>query len=460
MTTIASPDQRYLAGPLAPVPDEITAVDLAVTGRIPTELAGRYLRNGPNPLPGTDSGHWFAGSGMLHGLSIKQGRAEWYRNRWVRTNELVPGSTPTVPGCYGQDLAANPANTHIIEHGGALLALCEGGLPYEMTAELDTVGAYDFGGRLRTAMTAHPKTDPATGELFFYGYSPFPPFVTFHVADAAGNLTQSFPVEVPGPTMMHDFAITEHHVVWLDLPVTFDLARGAMPYGWNDSYGARVGVMARAGGPVRWFEIDPCYVFHVGNASEDSAGRITLDAVRYAPEDFLGLWSGIGSDAVEHLGGPAAHAAQASTSVLYRWVLDPGSGTVTETPLGDRDVEFPSINDVHVGLANRYLYTVSASYGGQLIKFDTDLGTHSEHQLSVPSQVGEAVFVPTADARAEDEGWLICVTTPQDGGASDLLILDASEVAAEPVATVHLPRRVPAGFHGSWIPDHDHEEVH
>ncbi|WP_255455455.1 carotenoid oxygenase family protein [Microlunatus sp. Gsoil 973] len=336
------------------------------------------------------------------------------------------------------------ANTHLIEHGGSLLALCEGGLPYEVTGELETKGAYDFGGRLRTAMTAHPKTDPVTGELFFYGISMARPYLTFHVADAAGRLMKSIPVDVPAPTMMHDFAITEHHVIWLDLPVVFDRERlgRSLPFTWQDAYGARLGVMPRSGGPVHWIGIDPCYVFHVGNAREDERGRVVLDVVRYSPAEFGRFWQ-LGTDPE---GGGV-------TGVLHRWSIDPGRGTISELQLDDRSVEFPSLNDQHVGRANRYLYAVTDEDNGGLIKYDTQQQTARSHPFTEPVHVGEAVFVPATGATTEDAGWLISIVTPRHGGASSLVVLDATDVAHGPIATVGLPRRVPAGFHGSWIPE-------
>lgn len=427
----------YLDGVYAPVPDEIDADDLEVTGTLPAELDGRYLRNGPNPRLGTDPGHWFAGAGMLHGIRLSGGKAEWYRNRWVNT-EVTDGEPAIGPD--GRDLRYNVANTHLIEHGGSLLALCEGGLPYEVTAELETKGSYDFGGRLRTTMTAHPKTDPVTGELYFYGISMAPPYLTFHVADSSGRLTTSLPVDVPAPTMMHDFAITEHYVVWMDLPVLFDRGRlgRALPFTWSEQYGARLGLMPRTGGPVRWIEIDPCYVFHVGNAREDDQGRVLLDAVRYTPVEFGKFWQA-GSD-------PA-------TSVLHRWTIDPARSMIAEQQLDDRNVEFPSLNDHHVGRANRYLYAVSAGGDGGLVKYDTRTGASISHQLPTRHHVGEAVFVPAQEAVAEDVGWLINIVTPRDGTASSLTVSDATDLAAGPIASVRLPRRVPAGFHGNWIPE-------
>ncbi|MEV7234126.1 carotenoid oxygenase family protein [Streptomyces sp. NPDC051020] len=190
---------------------------------------------------GEVSGRWFTGPGMLHGIRLRGGRAEWYRNRWVHTRELA--GHPFIREDLTIDLAATPANTHVIRHAGMVLALCEAGLPYWVTDTLETVGPYDFGGRLRTAMTAHSKEDPGTGELHLFGTGFAPPYLTYHRVTAEGLLLDRRPVEVPGPTMMHDFAITEHHIVWMDLPVVLAPAlagRGGMPYRWDEGYGARL----------------------------------------------------------------------------------------------------------------------------------------------------------------------------------------------------------------------------
>ncbi len=446
---------------MTPVPDEIDAVDLPVTGLLPPELCGRYFRNGPNPLPGEDIRHLLIGTGMLHGVRLRDGRAEWYRNRWTRTGRFA--GRPFIRADGTRDLTAVSANTHVMRHAGRILALVEVGFPYEVTPELDTVGPCDFDGRLTTAMTAHPKCDPATGELHFFGYGTRPPFLTYHRLDAAGRLVRSREIAVPAGTMMHDFAITEHHVVWLDLPVTFQpgLIGKAMPYQWDEQYGARLGVMRhdRPDAAVRWFGIDPCYVFHVANAYEDAAGRIVLDAVRYSAAAFNGMWRIVSGAA-----NPAAAAAGAGSTRLHRWTLDPVTGTASEQPLDDRGVEFPTIDDTKVGRANSFVYTVADTYtvraagvpGVAIVKYDTAGGTTTSHELDPGTAVGEAVFVPaTGGTRREDDGWLISIATRRDGTASQLLVLDASNVTAGPVATVDLPRGVPSGFHGSWIADGD-----
>ncbi|MGI8331714.1 carotenoid oxygenase family protein [Actinomadura scrupuli] len=458
MTDVDAAGPRLLPGHMTPVPDEIDAVDLPVTGTLPPELTGRYFRNGPNPLPGQDIGHLFIGPGMLHGVRLRDGRAEWYRNRWTRTGAF--DGRPFVRPDGTLDLTATSANTHVLRHARRILALVEVGLPYEVTPELETVGPCDFDGRLTTAMTAHPRCDPATGELHFFGYGARPPYLTYHRLDADGRLAHSREIAVPAGTMMHDFAITEHHVVWLDLPVTFQhrLIGTAMPYRWDDRYGARLGVMRhdRADAPVRWFDIEPCYVFHVGNACEDAAGRIVLDAVRYTAADFTALW-GLVSGTTD----PAATAAGTFAARLHRWTLDPATGTAAEQALDDRGVEFPTVDDAQVGRAGRYLYAVAGTEPkttskSAIIKYDTVGGTVRGYELDADTTVGEAVFVPAASGpRDEDEGWLISIATRRDGSASQLLVLAASDVTAGPVATVDLPRGVPTGFHGSWLPDLD-----
>lgn len=450
MSTQTSPAR--LTGYLAPVPDEIDAADLPVEGALPSSMNGRYLRNGPNPLPGDPPGHWFTGHGMLHGVRLRKGRAEWYRNRWVRTGRLAGRPFQRADGSL--DRTSVPANTHVLPHGGRILTLVESGFPYEVTPQLDTVGPCDFSGRLTTAMTAHPKCDPVTGELHFFGYGFRPPYLTYHRLSAEGELLTSAEIAVPGATMMHDFAVTDSSAIFLDLPMTFSFDRLAtgMPFGWDDGYGARLGVMPFATpGQVRWYDIDPCYVFHVGNAHTDGAGRVVLDAVRYAPSDAVAMWDGLGTDPA----GVAADAAATGAARLHRWVLDPTTGSVTETPLGDRGVEFPTLDDTRVGRSARCRYAVADASGRSgIVKYDTVAGSATEHVLEPDTVAGEAVFVPASDrGRAEDDGWLLTITTRRDGSASQLLVLDATDVAGPPVAAVTLPRGVPAGFHGSWIDD-------
>lgn len=431
----------YLRGRMAPVESERDARELPVSGVLPPELNGRLFRNGPNPLPGEDPGHWFNGQGMIHGIRLHDGRAEWYRNRWVKTGAL--DGKPVVGPDGRLDLTAGRANTNVIRHADRILALVENALPHEVTPELDTLGPYDFDGRLTTAMTAHPKQDPVTGDLHFFGYGVLPPYLTYHRATADGKLAESLQITVPAATMMHDFAITEHHVVWLDLPVVLDRTLNRpMPFRWDDRHGSRIGVMRQDGtGQVRWFEIEDCYVFHVGNAHEDSAGRIVLDGLRYSRETFIELWDDmqgmfLPSDVPRMLG-----------ALPHRWTLDPATGRVQEQSLDDRPVEFPTINETRTGRPHRYQYTVN-SHG--ILKYDLRTGENRYYDAGQDNGPDEAVFVPAPDDDCEDAGWLLSIVTDH-ATSSRLDVLDATDMTR--VAHVDLPYRVPAGFHGNWLPD-------
>jgi carotenoid cleavage dioxygenase len=436
----------YLDGNFAPVPDELGAIDLPVEGALPPELQGRYLRNGPNPRPGREPAHWFVGDGMLHGVRIDDGRAEWYRSRWVQTKALDTGEN-FVREDGSVDRSIGVANTHVVCHAGRILALVESSFPTEVTPELDTVGPYDFEGSLTTAMTAHPKRCATTGELLFFGYSFVPPYLTYHRATADGELVQSEDIDVPGPTMIHDFNVTAKHVVWMDLPIVFDLElamQGRFPYVWSDEYGARLGVMPRTGGSadVKWFDIEPCYVFHPANAHEDQSGVVTIDVVRY-PE----LWRGSpeGFD----------HAAS-----LWRWTIDAAAGTVHEKQLDDQPAEFPRIDPRRVGLPHRYAWLASADlvgngdgFGPSILKHDARSDRVEAHKLRASQSSGEPVFVPASPRSGEDEGWVLSYVYDSATERSELLVLDAHDWGTAPVARIRLPRRVPYGFHGSWVGD-------
>lgn len=432
----SDPRPFHMRGNYAPVPDELTAYDLPVQGSIPAGLDGWYLRNGSNPR--TATGHWFFGDGMIHGVRIKGGAARWYRNRWVRTDSFE-NPFPVYNADGTRNLRSSVANTHVINHAGRTLALVESSLPYEITNDLETVGCYDFNGKLNDAMTAHPKICPTTGELHFFGYGNlFQPHVTYHRADADGNLTVNRPVEVPALTMMHDFAMSAEHVVFMDLPIVFNLniainGKGDMPFRWDDNYGARFGVLRRDDpfGQIRWFEIDPCYVFHVANTYEDG-NSLVLQAVRY-PE----LW--------RNDGGFGASA------VLWEWRLNLDTGSVTERQLDDRAVEFPRIDDRLAGLPARYAVSVGDA---ALLRYELSSGAAVEHRFADPGAggPGEAVFVPSPDGAAdESNGWYLAYVYDPARNSSDLVIIDAADFGGDPVARIQLPRRVPYGFHGSWI---------
>ena len=442
--TAEKPVPFHLRDNYAPVMEEITAIDLPTTGSIPAELSGRYLRNGANPKSGW-SPHWFAGDGMIHGIELRDGKAQWYRNRWVQTRALNEPDAQMIGPDGSVDRTIGVSNTHIVGHAGKILALVESSFPCELSPELETLGVHDYDGKLESAMTAHPKLCAETGELHFFGYGFAEPYLVYNRADASGQLVQSEPIAVTGATMMHDFSITRNHVIFMDLPVIFDFElamKGGMPYRWEDEYPARVGVMPRStaqktygSDDVQWFDVDPCYVFHPMNSFEDAAGRIVMDTARY-PE----LWR--------------QNTKFENDAALHRWTLDLDAGSVVEDQLDDRDIEFPRVAESLVGLQNRYGYAV-ASFGetNSLVKYDLETGGSVAHDFGNSQIPGEAVFVPREAATSEDDGWLMAYVYDKPSNTSQFVVLDAGDPAAEPVAAVQLPQRIPFGFHGSWFPD-------
>ena len=193
------PDHPFLRGNYEPLRAEIDAPDLVVEGEIPHGLEGTLYRNGPNPLfPPRDAYHYFTGDGMVHAFTFREGRVS-YRNRWVRTEKWRADAEAgeALFGAFGNPFSSDPsvrgvrynvANTHIVAHGGKLLALEEGSPPFELEAEtLRSIGSHTWEGKLPSTMTAHPKLDPVTGELHFFGYGldgPGSTGVGYYVADA------------------------------------------------------------------------------------------------------------------------------------------------------------------------------------------------------------------------------------------------------------------------------------
>ena len=481
---------RYLQDNFAPVREEHTVTDLLVTGRLPKHLDGRYLRIGPNPVddPG-DGHHWFLGDGMVHGVRIADGEAKWYRNRYVRSDRIARhlGEPSPAPGWDNVDFAAN---THVIEHAGKTLALVEGGSsPYELTDDLDTVGPTDFDGTLRmgslpAGYSAHPHEDPVTGELHAVSYNWLRGNrVDYTVRGTDGRVRRSVPIEVGGSPMMHDFALTENYIVLYDLPVVFDKRRilegmprpmrvpvrlmmsaivgrnplpdpviariargsragsgsapGTLPYSWDADYPARLGLLPREGGSadVRWFDIDPCFVFHTLNAYEDG-DTVVVDVVRH-DRMFATVLNGPDE-------GPAT---------LARFTIDLTADKVREDRFDDHSQEFPRIDERLTGRRHRFGYSVGFEDGlpgDAVLRHDLAAGSTVVRNLGAGRDASEFCFVEGDGSTDEADGVLMGYVFDRERGTSDLVMLDAETL--EDVASVQLPARVPVGFHGSWSP--------
>jgi carotenoid cleavage dioxygenase-like enzyme len=467
-STPASPSP-YLIGSYAPIDTEIDAECTEVIGEVPRDLFGAYVRNGPNPRfapPGRY--HWFDGDGMLHAVHIEDGRV-FYRNRWIKTEALARETAEGAALWSGvmEPVAKNPksawpykdtANTDVLFHNGSLLAtwyMC--GAPYDIDPRsLETRGAASFGGKRSFNVSAHAKVDPRTGELLFFNYGVRPPFMTYGVVGADGALKHHIPIELPGPRLPHDMAITERYSILMDLPIHLD-ERALRAGRWQTQYRrdvpARFGVIPRFGAPsdVRWFEAESCYIYHSINAWEEGDEIVMVgcrvDDALPAPNPEDGAYASM-------------MAILRVKAKLHRWRFDLATGETREETLDDRNTEFPSMSRARLGRPTRYSYNVSMDSKRTLlfdgvVKYDTDTGASESHAFG-PGRFGsESPFAPRAGASAssaEDDGYVLSFVHDEAAGKSELVILDARALSNGPVARVVLPQRVPLGFHACWVP--------
>ena len=468
MSTLSPVDESaepFLSGRFAPVRDEIDVADLVVDGTLPSDFTGAYLRNGPNPeFPPLGSYTYpIEGDGMLHGVWFERGRAR-YANRFVRTNSLkaeegagkaIFGGLMT-PAFVDQSLLGpdpDPtwpfkldADVNIVRHAGHVLAIGEGAPPYEIAANLDTLARYDFGGGLPAGITAHPKIDPSTGEMFVFRYDVSAPFLTWAVVGPDGTVTRP-PTAIDGVDeayMIHDCAITARYVVIVIGPLQLDvnaMLSGGQPILWKPELGTRVALIPRDGSAVRWVHGDAFWAWHWANAFDDG------DVVQL---DFA--WSsGPG------FGFAGSHAAPITGS-FARATLNPSNGTIDVHHLDRNALEFPRIDDRLVGGHHRYVTIAGRSADPRvelgehdlMYRYDTDAGTSV--RFDGRADLGEPIFVPRDGATDELDGYYLAYSSDLDADDTALLVFDAARFPDPPIATVRLPRRVPNGLHGNWFP--------
>jgi carotenoid cleavage dioxygenase len=440
----------YLTGIHAPMTQEFTIEAPDVTGTIPPALDGLYLRIGPNPIgkPNPARYHWFAGDGMVHGVRIQAGEALWYRNRWVRTTSVSRAlDEPPAPG---PRLADRQVNTNIIGQAGKFWALVEAGAtPVELDGLLNTVAHNPFGGTLKTAYSAHPHRDPATGELHAICYDATDMTRVHHVVVSAdGKVRREEPIAVNHGPSIHDCAITARFVLVFDLPVTFSmpamLAGYEFPYRWNPEHPARIGLLPREGRgeEIIWCHVDPCYIYHTANAYDLADGRVVADVIVHDRNSYRDYRGPDGADVR-----------------FERWTIDPATGAVSREAIDPTPQEFARFDERLTGLPYRYAYALQVPVdpaGGvigdtRILKHDLLARTREVHDFGANRFPGEFVFIPRDEAAAEDEGWLMGFVVDMNSETTKLVILNAQDFAAAPVATITLPHRIPPGFHGNWV---------
>lgn len=442
----------FLTGLHTPMGEERTITDLSVTGSIPHDLDGRYIRIGPNPAspPIAASYHWFLGDGMVHGVRLKNGKAEWYRNRWIKSTAVSAAlGTPPAPGPRGK--RGDTVNTNVLGHAGSIWALVEAGAyPARIDENLETVAHDPFGGTLAGSFSAHPHLDPDSGELHAICYDGTEQNVIRHVVVGTdGKVRREEPISVQHGPSIHDCMITASYVIILDLPVTFSMKKllsgQGFPYAWNPDHRARVGLLPREGSDkdVIWCDVTPCYVFHPSNAYETEDGSVILDVCAHS------------TMFAESSQGPDSEKCP-----FERWTIDPRSKTVARRVLDADSQEFPRPNEQFLGKPYRYAYTLALPSdrdpafvsSSRIFKQDLEDRRREVHDFGQGRVPGEFIFVPRKKAQAEDDGWLMGYVIDSASDTTDLVILDAQNFEGMPVASIHIPHRIPPGFHGNWVP--------
>lgn len=460
------PENIFLSGAYGPSGVECDAPDLVVEGELPADLQGVYFRNGPDPIYPPREGeeyHWFHGDGMIQRFEFNNGRVSW-KNRWVRTEkyELERAAGKSLFGMLGNPITADPsvagehyntANTHVVWHGNKLLALMEGTIAVELEPDtLSTVGNFNYGGKIDGPITAHPKFDDATGEMVFFGNQakgPFSEFMRLNIADKNGNLIKDEMIEAPFPSFAHDFFVTATHVVFPVYPLVFDLERamtGGMPMAWEPDRGTHLGVMPRDGtaADVQWFTMDPRWSFHMVNAWDED-GAIKVDVCAANASNFAPMAD-----------GTVASAGDGIEPSLRRWTIDltGKTDTIAEEQIDDMPCEFPRTDDRYMTVKNQHAYLVGRDPDTvgfeRLVHYDVSTGARKvwgDGQYIL----GEPILAPRSAQAPEGDGYILNLAYDKTTQLNDMLVFEAADIEAGPIARARLPVRIPAGFHGTWV---------
>lgn len=482
------PNSPLLQGPFAPLATEGDIPEISVTqGEIPKELNGALFRIGPNvkrfPAQGIYGCHH--GDGMVHALYLQNGKAQ-YRNRWVRTPKFqleekhgralfkwednfpdwrALGWARVIRNRFTEGVPAGVANTNIIPFANQLLALGEDAVAPMMMdpMTLETVGLVSFARQLGHGVTAkvnandgflcaHPKIDPDTQTLFGWGFSTLNPFVMVHIISADGQQVRDLPLKAPFAPFLHDGWLTKDYLILPICPVTFRhdrVAQNRCILGWEPKLGVHIAVVPRNGDVrgFRWFQTGAYYVMHT-QAAVQVGNKILCDAPIFPRPPYP-------ADGMDR------KWTRVSVGHLTRWTLDLDTGEMQSEILDDTSIEFPRIDDRFIGKEYRYGYNAGSNrpdgemYNGfnTVIRYDMQNGAKAtKHVIQGNVLLSEPVFAPRRPDAPEGDGYLLVPVIRLDENRSDFVILDATHLDQEPVATISLPHRIPPTPHGSWVP--------
>lgn len=491
-------DNVYLQGNFAPILNEEYHPDLEVVGKIPEELNGAILvRVGPNaafkPLD-MKYHHWIDGTGMINAFYVKDGKVS-YRNRFVNTfkmshdrkaNRSLFGGVMSLPKTtfkgwgilrfnifnllylgirsllglgpsvaqYGRiSPVMNNSNTNILLQNGRVLSLDEIGKPYLIELDtLETLGEFDYHGQLLRNNSAHPLTDPDTGYSYTNSYSPIPPFMKYYEIDPEAKISFETSMDVPYPAMVHGFALTRKYYVHFHFPAVFrkEYLGTHKPIRWepdgNDSF---IGILERNNreAKTKWYKIPTCWVFHNMNAYDDG-DKVVMLVAKFPRIPMFGL----------DTENPCPPFTEQPHSAFARWTLDLNTGAFEEEIINPHMVEFPLMDPRFLTHRQKHgwytaLYDDVQKYGlwNSICHYDFEKGKEERYYAGERKYVGEALFTPRHEDSPEGDGYLMALQYDLMENRSEMIILDAQNVSAGPIARVKVPRRIEYDFHGSVI---------
>nr|POF22970.1 putative carotenoid cleavage dioxygenase 4, chloroplastic [Quercus suber] len=432
--------KHVLSQNFAPVLNELPPTECKVIqGSLPPSLNGAYIRNGPNPQ--------FLPRGPYHLFDAARGALSAAR--------ILTGQVDLSNG-FGL------ANTSLVLFANRLLALGESDLPYSVrlssNGDIETLGRYDFDGKLFMSMTAHPKIDSDTGEAFAFRYGPVPPFLTYFRFDKNGVKQPDVPIfSMTRPSFLHDFAITKKYAIFADIQIgmnPLEMIAGGSPVGSDPSKVSRIGVIPRYAkdeSEMKWFDVPGFNIIHAINAWDEE----DVNAIEMVAPNIL---------SVEH----TLERMELVHALVEKVRIDLNTGIVKRYPISARNLDFAVINQAYVGKKNKYVYAAVGDPMPKIsgvVKLDLSKGDHREDCIVASRMYGEGCYggepffvareaVDNLDAK-EDDGYVVSYVHDENTGESRFLVMDAKSPNLDLVATVKLPRRVPYGFHGLFVAESD-----
>ncbi len=465
-------DNPYLNGAHEPVRKELINPNLEVIGEVPKDFSGIYVRNGPNQrFKPYGLHHWFDGDGMIHSAEFRNGEVT-YKNKWIRTKGLEvemndkksiwPGLMDQpdrkIESSWGSDRwLKDNSNTDITIHAGKVVStFYQCGEAYTLDPlTLDTLGTIKLSSNGARQMSAHCLTDEENGDLLFFDYAVNPPHMTYGVFNKDSQLVNFTPIELPGPRLPHSMAFTKNYSILMDLPMFWDqdlLDKDIHKVTFYPEIQSKFGILKRmdSGDSIRWFEADPCYIYHVINSWEEGA-EVILDVCRMATP--------VPSKEIrQKISGPyGAMLAWLKLDASYhRYRFNLNSGETKEERMSDLLSEFPVINNRYTGRSSRYSYHVTLSNSDVIlfdgiVKMDSMTGTSHHYKFPQGSFGSELQFAPRDNSKDEDDGYLISFVTNLESKKGEIQVFSAENPSKGPLSRLIVPQQIPQGFHSSYV---------